>query len=80
MLSWVAIPGESDVGDGVAVSVDGSATMSVVVGVGIGTTVGVGSTVGVAMGASVAIGLSATVDVGVVVNKVTADVITCKIV
>ena len=74
MLSWVAIPGESDVGDGVAVSVDGSATMSVVVGVGIGTTVGV------AMGASVAIGLSATVDVGVAVNKVTADVITCKIV
>ena len=58
MLSWVAIPGESDVGDGVAVSVDGSATMSVVVGVGIGT----------------------TADVGVAVNKVTADVITCKIV
>lgn len=70
----MGIPGESDVGDGVAVSVDGSGTMSVAVGVGTGVTVDV------ALGAMVAIGSSATVGVAVgeVVNKVTGDMITCK--
>ena len=53
----MGIPGESDVGDGVAVNTDGNETMSVVVGVG------TGATVGVALGAMVAIGLSATVGV-----------------
>ena len=66
----MGIPGESDVGDGVAVNTDGNETMSVVVGVG------TGATVGVALGAMVAIGLSATVGVAVgvavgeAVNKV----------
>ena len=69
-IAIMGIPGESDVGDGVAVSVDVSGTMSVAVGVG----------TGVALGASVAIGSSATVGVAVgeAVNKVTGDVITCK--